>query len=122
MRKIFIAGNWKMNLDRAQAVALVTDLKNKSPADASVDLAVCPPFVYLEAVGSALQETPIALGGQDMYFENAGAFTGEISGPMLKDLGCHYVILGHSERRHVLGETDAVINQKVMAALGIPRE
>ncbi|MEK6270916.1 MAG: triose-phosphate isomerase, partial [Planctomycetales bacterium] len=76
-------------------------------------------FVYLEAVGSALQGTPIALGAQDMYFEKAGAFTGEISGPMLEDLGCRYVILGHSERRHVLGETDALINQKVLAALAL---
>jgi len=119
MRKTFIAGNWKMNLDRAQAVALVTDLKSGSAAGGSVDLAVCPPFVYLEAVGSALQGTPIALGAQDMYFEKAGAFTGEISGPMLEDLGCRYVILGHSERRHILGETDALINQKVLAALAL---
>ncbi|MEK6270058.1 MAG: triose-phosphate isomerase, partial [Planctomycetales bacterium] len=119
MRKTFIAGNWKMNLDRAQAVALATDLKSGSAAGGSVDLAVCPPFVYLEAVGSALQGTPIALGAQDMYFEKAGAFTGEISGQMLEDLGCRYVILGHSERRHILGETDALINQKVLAALAL---
>ena len=108
-----------MNLDRLQAVALATELKGKFITDNNVELAVCPPFVYLDAVAAIVQETSIALGAQDMYFEKEGAFTGEISGAMLSDLGCHYVILGHSERRHILGETDAFINQKVHAALAL---
>ena len=119
MRKTLIAGNWKMNLDRLQAVALATELKGGFITDNNVELAVCPPFVYLDAVAAIVQETSIALGAQDMYFEKEGAFTGEISGAMLSDLGCHYVILGHSERRHILGETDAFINQKVHAALAL---
>ncbi len=108
-----------MNLDREQAVALATELARGFDPNKGVDLAVCPPHVYLESVGSALQGTSIALGGQDMYFEKSGAFTGEVSGEMLQDFGCHYVILGHSERRHILGETDALVNQKVLAALAL---
>ncbi len=119
MRKTLIAGNWKMNLDRTQAVALATELNSGFAAESDVELAVCPPFVYLDAVAAVVQGTSIALGAQDMYFEKEGAFTGEVSGGMLKDLGCHYVILGHSERRHILGETDAIINQKVHAALAL---
>jgi len=82
-----------------------------------VDLAVCPPSCYLDVVGRAIAGSKVALGGQNMYYEKEGAFTGEISASMLCDLGCKYVILGHSERRHVLGETDAAINKKVHAAL-----
>ena len=82
-----------------------------------VDLAVCPPSCYLEAVGRAIAGSKVALGAQNMYYESQGPFTGEISASMLCDLGCKYVILGHSERRHVLGETDAAINKKVHAAL-----
>lgn len=82
-----------------------------------VDLAVCPPGCYLDVVGRAIAGSKVALGGQNMYYEKEGAFTGEISASMLCDLGCKYVILGHSERRHVLGETDAAINKKVHAAL-----
>ncbi|MEC7500730.1 MAG: triose-phosphate isomerase [Planctomycetota bacterium] len=119
MRKTFIAGNWKMNLDRTQAVALAMELESGFATDSDVELAVCPPFVYLDAVSAVVQATAIALGAQDMYFEKEGAFTGEVSGGMLTDLGCHYVILGHSERRHILGETDDVINQKVHAALAL---
>jgi len=81
------------------------------------DVAVCPPFVYLDAVARTLKGGPLAVGGQNMYFEGKGAFTGEISAAMLKDVGCRYVILGHSERRHIFGEQDALINAKVKAAL-----
>ena len=82
-----------------------------------VDLAVCPPSCYLEAVGRAIAGSKVALGAQNMYHEREGAFTGELSAAMLCDLGCNYVILGHSERRHILGETDEAINKKVHAAL-----
>ena len=82
-------------------------------AGSKVDVAVCPPFVYLQQVGKALQWSHIALGTQDIYFEQKGAFTGEISAAMLKDVGCAYVLCGHSERRHVIGETDELINKKV---------
>ena len=117
MRRPFIAGNWKMNLNRAEAVALAKAVAEQSAGVADADLAVCPPSVYLEAVGKALQGSKVGLGAQNMYHEASGAFTGEISAAMLVDLGCRYVILGHSERRHVLGETDADVNRKVIAAL-----
>ena len=106
-----------MNLDRKQAIALTEALVGKFSWEEKVDLALCPPSIYLETVAPLLQGSSIALGAQNMYFEKAGAFTGEISGEMLTDVGCHYVILGHSERRHILGETDSLINQKVLAAL-----
>ena len=117
-RKIFIAGNWKMNTSSASGVTLAGELVKTLGSQQEVDLAVCPPFVYLPAVGAALAGSRIALGAQDMFYENDGAFTGEISAAMLKDVGCRYVILGHSERRHVIGETDEVINRKVVKALG----
>jgi len=117
MRRTLIAGNWKMNTDRAGAVALAQAVAQAAATAKNADLAVCPPFVYLESVGKAIAGSPVALGAQDMYFEKKGAFTGEISAAMLCDLGCKYVILGHSERRHILGETDALINKKVAAAL-----
>ena len=117
MRRPFIAGNWKMNLNRAEAVALARAVAERSTSVTNADLAVCPPSVYLEAVGKALAGSKVGLGAQNMYHEASGAFTGEISAAMLVDLGCRYVILGHSERRHVLGETDAEINRKVIAAL-----
>ena len=117
MRRPLIAGNWKMNTNRAEAIALAQAVAEGARSLGQVDLAVCPPSVYLDAVGSALKGQPVALGAQNMYHEPAGAFTGEISAAMLVDLGCRYVILGHSERRHVLGETDQQINLKVFAAL-----
>jgi triosephosphate isomerase (TIM) len=117
MRRPFIAGNWKMNLNRASAVALAEGVAKKSETLGAVDLAVCPPSCYLDAVGRAIAGSKVALGAQNMYHEPEGAFTGELSAAMLCDLGCKYVILGHSERRHILGETDAEINKKVYAAL-----
>lgn len=116
-RRPFIAGNWKMNLDRAAAVKLAEAVVSAAKDFGGVDLAVCPPFVYLDAVGQVVAGSKIALGAQDMYHEGNGAYTGEISAAMLCDLKCRYVILGHSERRHVLGETDEAINRKVLAAL-----
>lgn len=117
MRRPFIAGNWKMNLNRASAVALAEALAKQAESLQGVDLAVCPPSCYLDAVGRALAGSKVALGAQNMYHEKDGAYTGELSAAMLLDLGCKYVILGHSERRHILGETDAAINKKVHAAL-----
>jgi triosephosphate isomerase (TIM) len=117
MRKQFIAGNWKMNMNRASAVALAEGVVKAAAAVKGVDMAVCPPFCYLETVGRAIAGSNVALGAQNLYFEKDGAYTGEISAAMLRDLGCKYVIIGHSERRHILGETDALINKKVHAAL-----
>jgi triosephosphate isomerase len=117
MRRKFIAGNWKMNLDRKAAVALAEAIAGEAEKFNDVDLAVCPPSCYLDAVGSALKGSRVALGAQNVYNQPNGAFTGEISVSMLCDLGVRYVILGHSERRHVLGESDAEINKKVHAAL-----
>lgn len=116
MRRPLIAGNWKMNLDRASAVALAEGVVASNQQDHS-DVLVCPTTVYLDAVGQVVSDSDVALGGQDVYFESNGAFTGETSTEMLKDIGCQFVILGHSERRNVIGESDALINQKVKAAL-----
>ena len=117
MRRPFIAGNWKMNLNRQQAVELAKAVVAKSADYGTVDLAICPPSLYIDAVGQTLAGSSVGLGAQNMYHEASGAFTGEISAAMLVDLKCRYVILGHSERRHILGETDEQINRKVMAAL-----
>ena len=107
-----------MNGSRSESVALATALAQRYPtANAGVEIAVCPPAVYLDAVQSALQGSVIRWGAQNMYHTPNGAFTGEISASMLLDLGCHHVILGHSERRALMGETDAQINEKTLAAL-----
>lgn len=117
MRKKFIAGNWKMNLDRAAAVTLAEAVVKRANEFPNADIAVCPPFVYLDAVAKVLSGTRVALGAQNMYHEAKGAFTGEVSPAMLLDCGCRYVILGHSERRDVFRETDADVNKKLKAAL-----
>ena len=127
MRRPFVAGNWKMNLDSASALALVAELRQKVGAAPPIDVAVCPPAVYLVPVAKAIAGSPIKLGGQNCWHEAKGAFTGEVSAAMLKDAGCACVILGHSERRHtigpkdasgrVLGETDEMISAKVRAAM-----
>lgn len=116
MRKYLIAGNWKMNLLRDSSVALIHEVLDVLVPNEKVEVAVCPPAVYLHDVGAALRGSHVALGAQNMHHEASGAFTGEVSGPMLKDLGCQYVILGHSERRQLFGETDASVNQKITAA------
>jgi len=117
MRRFFIAGNWKMNLDRAASVELAAGIVSALGDISQLDVAICPPAVYLEAVASELSASPIALGSQDMHDQSCGAFTGELSGPMLTDVGCQYVILGHSERRHLMGEEDTQVNKKLHAAL-----
>ena len=117
MRKPFAAGNWKMNLSLGEAEGLAGGLAQQLESADGIDVAVCPPFVYLPAVCDALRASAIAVGAQNMHAEQSGAFTGEVAGPMLLDIGCTYVILGHSERRHVMGETNSMINAKLKAAL-----
>jgi len=119
MRKPFVAGNWKMNTVSHSSVDLATGVARGSVelAGQGVDVAVCPPFVYLQAVAGAVSSSNVSVGAQDIYFEAKGAFTGEISASMLKDIGCTYVLCGHSERRHVIGETDELINKKLTAAI-----
>jgi triosephosphate isomerase len=117
MRRKFIAGNWKMYTTAATAERLAQAVVDGLGDEARVSIAICPPFPYLDLVGKILKGSPIALGAQNLFPEKEGAFTGEVSPTMLLDLGCKYVILGHSERRHTLGESDAFINKKVRVAL-----
>jgi triosephosphate isomerase len=115
---MLIAGNWKMNTDLAEAVRLASEVaRATSDAGDGVAVAICPPFISLEAAAEIVRDTPVRLGAQNMHAEESGAFTGEVSAPMLASVGCDYVILGHSERRQLFGETDEGVNQKVKAAL-----
>ena len=117
MRRLFIAGNWKMNLNRGQSLSLVQSLVESLRGVSDVDIAVCPPAVYWGELGKALHATNIGLGAQNVNSKAEGAYTGEISCSMLKDVGCRYVILGHSERRAIYGETDSMVNEKLHAVL-----
>lgn len=117
MRTPLIAGNWKMNTESASAIALASAIAERAVEAAGTELLVCPPSLYLPLVRDAIGNAKVGLGAQNMYHEASGAFTGEISGAMLKDIGADYVILGHSERRHILGESDADVNKKTVAAL-----
>ena len=119
MRELFVAGNWKMNLDGRRCAELATGLKDQIGDVSEVRIAVCPPFVYLRDVLEILADTIIDVGAQNMYAEDEGAYTGEVAGSMLLDIGCRYVILGHSERRHVMGEKDESINRKILKALEV---
>ena len=114
---MLIAGNWKMNTDRAAAVRLAEGVVAQVGAPGDVQVAVCPPFISLDAVAGALRGAAVRLGAQNMHAETEGAYTGEVSAPMLRSVGCHYVILGHSERRQYFGETDEAVNQKVHQAM-----
>jgi len=118
-RTKIVAGNWKMNLDRAKAKDLAAAVAARRGEAAKVELVLCPPALYVETVGSALAgaKCDVGLGAQNMHDKASGAFTGEVAPPMLVDLGCRYVILGHSERRTLFGETDAAVNVKTKAAL-----
>lgn len=115
-RKPLVAGNWKMNNTAAEAAALAKNLTRLLANLKGVDVVICPPFTSLAAVGGVISGTNIGLGAQNMHWEKSGAFTGEVSAAMLRDLYCHYVILGHSERRALFGETDEIVNRKVKAA------
>lgn len=117
MRRTIVAGNWKMNGTLDEAKALMETLIPLVNHCEEADVVFCPPFIDLALAAQMLQGTDIALGAQNMYFEEKGAYTGEISPAMLVGAGCQYVILGHSERRTYFGETDADVNQKVVKAL-----
>jgi triosephosphate isomerase len=117
VRRIFVAGNWKMNLNLAQTGEIVAQLKGVLAEQDGLDVGVCPPYPYLAQAAAAAGGSKILVGAQDVYFEKEGAFTGEVSGAMLRDVGCTFTIVGHSERRHVIGETDELIAKKVKAAL-----
>jgi triosephosphate isomerase len=117
MRQKLIVGNWKMYTTAAEASRLAKAVVDGVGTEDRVSIAVCPPFPYLALVGQILKGSRIALGAQNLFPEKEGAFTGEVSPTMLLDLGCKYVIIGHSERRHKLDESDTFINQKVRGAL-----
>jgi triosephosphate isomerase len=119
MRQKFIIGNWKMHTAAAEAGRLARAVVDGVGREDHVCVAVCPPFPYLALVGEILAGSRVALGAQNLYPAEDGAFTGEVSPTMLLDLGCTFVILGHSERRHTLGESDAFINHKVRIALQV---
>lgn len=106
-RRPFIAGNWKMNLDLASARALIADIRARIAGQPPIDIAVCPPSIYFFPTAKALADSPIAMGAQNCHHEKSGAFTGEVSPAMVKETGCKYVIIGHSERRHTIGPKDA---------------
>lgn len=116
-RKPLVAGNWKMNNTAAEAAALAKELTRLLANTKGVDVVICPPFTALATVGAIISGTNIGLGAQNMHWEKSGAFTGEVSAAMLRDLYCHYVILGHSERRTLFGETDEIVNRKLKTAL-----
>ncbi|MGH7884640.1 MAG: triose-phosphate isomerase family protein, partial [Thermodesulfobacteriota bacterium] len=118
MAKKLVAANWKMNLLRSEARALVNSIHDYIGKDYSgVDVVLAPSFTLLETVGVLLEESNIELGAQNIFWENSGAYTGEISPLMVKDLRCSWVIIGHSERRKIIGETDEIVSKKVKIAL-----
>lgn len=117
MRRPFVAGNWKMNTDRASGVSLAKEIATEIGANSAVEVAVAPPFVYLPAISEAIAGSGVGLAAQNAHFEDQGAFTGEVAPGMLADVGCDYVILGHSERRQIFGETDELINKKLAAVI-----
>lgn len=118
MRRFLIAGNWKMNGGPYEAAELLRGLKeHKAEIDENVDVLVCPPFVSIGMAAEMLHDSDIQVGAQNLHFEENGAFTGEISGSMLVESGCNYVIIGHSERRQYFGETDETVNKRVKKAL-----
>ncbi|MDR7481169.1 MAG: triose-phosphate isomerase [Armatimonadota bacterium] len=116
MRTPLVAGNWKMHLTVREAVALAAALRQMLDGLEGIDVVVCPPYTALADVGRALAGSSLALGAQNVHWAPQGAFTGEIAAPMLRDLACTHVIVGHSERRHGLGETDAMVQRKIAAA------
>ncbi|MEM6364687.1 MAG: triose-phosphate isomerase [Planctomycetota bacterium] len=116
-RQTLIAGNWKMNTRGESATALAAGVVAAVGEAPTVEVVLCPPSVYLSSVAEATAGTPVEVGGQNLYAADDGAFTGEVNAAMLNDVGCRFVILGHSERRQLMGETDATVSQKLHAAL-----
>ena len=116
MRRPIVAGNWKMHGTRAENARLIEELISRYPDRSAAQCLVCPPFVYLQEVGRMLREGPIGLAAQDVCAEAQGAFTGEVSAGMLKDVGCGHVIVGHSERRWIYHESDQLVARKFAAA------
>jgi triosephosphate isomerase len=118
MRTKIVAGNWKMNNDLSASINLISEIKNSSIGkNFKTKIILCPPFTSLETANALLKGTKISLGAQNMYYEENGAYTGEISAKMLKSVGCEFVIIGHSERRTIFEESDEIINLKLKAAL-----
>ena len=115
--KPFIAGNWKMHKTIPEAVEMVKALKEASPQLTDAELVVIPPYTMLSEVKKVIEGSTVQLGAQNIFWEEKGAFTGEVSPPMLKDAGCQYVTIGHSERRQYFGETNETVNKKIKAAL-----
>ena len=118
MRIPFIAANWKMFKTVHEAIVFVKELKSVVKDIADVEIIVAPPFTALHAVAEAARNSNIGVAAQDLYWEREGAFTGEVSPTMIKEAGAEYVIIGHSERRRLFGETDATVNRKIVAAIG----
>jgi triosephosphate isomerase len=118
MRRPLVAGNWKMHGSRAENAELIEALLHGVPGQTAGEIAVCPPFPYLWEVGRLLKESNVSLGAQSVCAEPVGAFTGEVSAAMLKDVGCRYVIVGHSERRGIYKEDDALVARKFLAVRG----
>jgi triosephosphate isomerase (TIM) len=118
MRRLMVAGNWKMHGSRATNQALLAELERKLPAQWDIDIAVFPPYVYLADAVRVLEDGRISVGAQDVCAESGGAFTGQVGAAMLKDVGCSYAIVGHSERRRWYHEDDALVARKFAAALG----
>jgi triosephosphate isomerase len=116
MRQPLVAGNWKMHGSRAENASLVRSLLDQLRPESGTEVMLCPPFVYLLEVNRLLKDTDVALGAQSVCAEAQGAFTGEVSAAMLKDVGCSYVLVGHSERRQIYGESDALVARKFVAA------
>ncbi|MCK4810527.1 MAG: triose-phosphate isomerase [Candidatus Omnitrophica bacterium] len=117
MRKPLIAGNWKMHKTINEAVELVSALKRELFDFNQADIVVCPPFTALDNVHEIIMDTNIKLGAQNLFYQKQGAFTGEVSPAMIKDCGCEYAIIGHSERRKYFGETDTMVNKRIQVAL-----
>ena len=117
MRTPFVAGNWKLNKTPDEAEILARCVVDAASGITGVDVAICPPFTALERVAGVVRGTAVGLGAQNVYWASEGAFTGEVSAPMLLTCGCEYVILGHSERRQFFGETDETVNRRLKAAL-----
>jgi triosephosphate isomerase len=116
-RKPLIAGNWKLNTTRAEAISLATAVKAVADKLPDREVMIAPPFTWLAEVAAAIRGSRLLLGAQDVFYEKSGAYTGEVSVPMLVEAGCTHVIIGHSERRQFFGETDAGVNKKTKAAL-----